>query len=51
MADADQDVEETPADRPHYTKLHGRWHRIGHGLFTPMPSGWRPGVHPPDVKP
>jgi hypothetical protein len=38
-------------DRPHYALADGRWERRDpDGTVTPMPSGWRPGKHPPDVK-
>jgi hypothetical protein len=36
----------------HYSLADGRWERHDpDGTVTPMPSGWRPGKHPPDVKP
>jgi hypothetical protein len=37
--------------RPRYALAGGRWERHDpDGTVTPMPSGWRPGKHPPNVK-
>lgn len=37
---------------PHFVKVGDRWvRRNPDGTVDVMPSGWRPGIHPHDVKP